>query len=359
MTRRGHPLELVGAWADITERKQAEQAALEANVELQETKRYLTRLIESSTDAIISTDKEGNVVLFNEGAETLLGYRAEEVIGRRVRCSTAARSGANEVAARDAQARRHRFGLRERASGEGRQQHSRPDLGFRSLRRGGPGDRDGRLCHRPAERKRAEEELQKAHDELEKRVEERTTELKAARERLQYLMTVTPGDHVHQSGSGDYTCTFVSENVDPIMGFSAWEMLEDPGVLAVAPASRGCPARLRRDGPSGRKRRRDDRVPLPAPGRDTISGSRTRSRSSMTSRARRSRSSAPGRISPTASRRSRRSASAWPLMNDLQDARRRQPRRHLHHASLGRFCLHVRQRESEIDHGLCAVGDAR
>ena len=52
------------------ERKQAELAALE-------TKRYLTRLIESSTDAIISTDKEGNVVLFNEGAETLLGYRAE------------------------------------------------------------------------------------------------------------------------------------------------------------------------------------------------------------------------------------------------------------------------------------------
>ena len=59
------------------ERKQAELVALE-------TKRYLTRLIDSSTDAIISTDKEGNVVLFNEGAETLLGYRAEEVIGRRV-----------------------------------------------------------------------------------------------------------------------------------------------------------------------------------------------------------------------------------------------------------------------------------
>ena len=55
----------------------AEQAALKANIELQDTKRYLTRLIESSTDAIIATDKEGNVVLFNEGAETLLGYRAE------------------------------------------------------------------------------------------------------------------------------------------------------------------------------------------------------------------------------------------------------------------------------------------
>ena len=79
---QGHPLELVGAWADITERKQAEQAALKANAEIEETKRYLTRLIESSPDAIIATDKNGIVVLFNEGAETLLGYRVEEVIGR-------------------------------------------------------------------------------------------------------------------------------------------------------------------------------------------------------------------------------------------------------------------------------------
>ena len=77
----GHPLELVGAWADITERKEAERNALEANAEIQETKRYLTRLIESSPDAIIATDKLGNVVLFNEGAETLLGYRASEVVG--------------------------------------------------------------------------------------------------------------------------------------------------------------------------------------------------------------------------------------------------------------------------------------
>ena len=77
-----NPLELVGAWADITQSKRAEQTALEANIELQDTKRYLTRLIESSTDAIIATDKDGKVVLFNEGAETLLRYRADEVIGK-------------------------------------------------------------------------------------------------------------------------------------------------------------------------------------------------------------------------------------------------------------------------------------
>ena len=43
------------------------------------------------------------------------------------------------------------------------------------------------------ERKREQDALQKAYDELEKRVEERTAELKEARGRLQYLLTVTPG----------------------------------------------------------------------------------------------------------------------------------------------------------------------
>src|SRR5271166_4225473 len=92
-----HPLELVGAWADITNRTQAEQNALAVNAELQETKRSLSRLIESAPDAIISTDKDGNVVLFNEGAEILLGYRADEVIGRKVALLYGGEGGANEV----------------------------------------------------------------------------------------------------------------------------------------------------------------------------------------------------------------------------------------------------------------------
>ncbi|GAB4362395.1 MAG: hypothetical protein Kow00128_02130 [Deltaproteobacteria bacterium] len=44
--------------------------------------RYLERLLANSPDAIISTDAEGRVVLFNEGAEQLLGYDAGSILGK-------------------------------------------------------------------------------------------------------------------------------------------------------------------------------------------------------------------------------------------------------------------------------------
>ena len=51
--------------------------------ELVQAKKHLERLIESSTDAIVTTDRAGKVVLFNKGAEAITGYRREEVIGRK------------------------------------------------------------------------------------------------------------------------------------------------------------------------------------------------------------------------------------------------------------------------------------
>ena len=72
------------------------------------------------------------------------------------------------------------------------------------------------------ERKRAQEKLQKTYDQLERRVEERTVELNEARGRLQYLLTVTPGIMYTNQVTEGYKCSFVSRNVDPIMGFSEW-----------------------------------------------------------------------------------------------------------------------------------------
>ncbi|MDI1448244.1 PAS domain S-box protein [Polyangium sp. 6x1] len=49
--------------------------------ELKKTKEFLERVIESSVDAIISTDNEGVVRLFNRAAERIYGYRASDTIG--------------------------------------------------------------------------------------------------------------------------------------------------------------------------------------------------------------------------------------------------------------------------------------
>lgn len=62
---------------DITDKKRAEE-------KLQDTRRYLSSLIDSSVDAIISTNKEGNVVTFSKGAEAMLGYGQHDIIGRYV-----------------------------------------------------------------------------------------------------------------------------------------------------------------------------------------------------------------------------------------------------------------------------------
>jgi diguanylate cyclase (GGDEF)-like protein/PAS domain S-box-containing protein len=44
---------------------------------------YVSQLLGEADDvAVIATDREGLVTVFNRGAETLLGYRAEEIVGR-------------------------------------------------------------------------------------------------------------------------------------------------------------------------------------------------------------------------------------------------------------------------------------
>lgn len=225
--KKGRPLELVGAWANISARKRAEEGALQANAELQETKRYLTRLIQSSPDAIISTDRECNIVLFSEGAENLLGYRSEEIVG----CPVATLYGSQECANQVIREIRMRGGTAAGFESAllAKDGSSIPVLISASFLVDEEGREVGTVAFHTdlRERKRTEEALRTGRDELERRVEERTTELKAARERLRYLLTVTPGI-IYTNNPSDFTCTFVSENVDPVMGFAPWEMLEDP-----------------------------------------------------------------------------------------------------------------------------------
>lgn len=43
---------------------------------------YLANLVDKATDAIVSTNKAGEIISWNSGAEKLYGYRADEVIGK-------------------------------------------------------------------------------------------------------------------------------------------------------------------------------------------------------------------------------------------------------------------------------------
>jgi two-component system NtrC family sensor kinase len=60
---------------DITERKNMTN-------EISQSNEFLTKLIASSGDGIIAADMKGNIIIFNKAAEELLGYRAEDVMGK-------------------------------------------------------------------------------------------------------------------------------------------------------------------------------------------------------------------------------------------------------------------------------------
>ena len=62
--------------ANVCEEKQTLAA------EIQRMHEFQTKLIYTSNDGIIANDQHGNIIIFNEGAERVLGYLKDEVIGK-------------------------------------------------------------------------------------------------------------------------------------------------------------------------------------------------------------------------------------------------------------------------------------
>ena len=158
---------------DNTERKQAEAGRLESE-------EYFRLLVEGVKDyALIMLDPDGHIVSWNSGAERIKQYEATEILGHHVSCF---------YTREDIQLGKPEQGL-EMAARQGRFE----DDGWRVRKdgskfwanvvitalRGEDGGLRGfvRVTRDITERKRAEESLQKAHDELEQRVAQRTAEL--------------------------------------------------------------------------------------------------------------------------------------------------------------------------------------
>lgn len=71
----GNLVQILEASRDVTERVKLEK-------EVQKSKGFFEKVIQSSVDGIVVVDTKGNVLIFNEGMERLTGYSANEIIDR-------------------------------------------------------------------------------------------------------------------------------------------------------------------------------------------------------------------------------------------------------------------------------------
>lgn len=69
---------LQGMWRHLR-RQRSEQAMVH---EIERMHLFQAKLIQTSNDGIVASDRRGNIIIFNAGAEEILGYHREEVLGR-------------------------------------------------------------------------------------------------------------------------------------------------------------------------------------------------------------------------------------------------------------------------------------
>ncbi len=173
---QGRLREIQSVWRDITDRKLAEMDLLKSQ------QRY-RKLITSIPDGVVAYDPQGEATYVNDGFVHLYGWTQEDLLSGTIDFVP------SEEVERTLEAWQKTFGG-EKVSFETKRRTKTGGILDIQLRTASLRDRHGHITeniviHRDiTEMKRAQEELQRAHDELELRVTERTAELSRANEQL-------------------------------------------------------------------------------------------------------------------------------------------------------------------------------
>jgi PAS domain S-box-containing protein len=167
---------------DISERKTAQEA-------LRASEARFSGILDIAQDAIISVDETQRITLFNQGAEKIFGYASHEVIGQSLdlllpKNSTGVHREHIEAFAKSPETAR-RMGERKAIFGRRKDGSEFPaEASISKLVQGGRITFTA-ILRDITDSKGAEEALRQAHDELEKRVEERTEQLAKLNAELQ------------------------------------------------------------------------------------------------------------------------------------------------------------------------------
>jgi PAS domain S-box-containing protein len=178
----GTPLYWQGVLLDITERKAAEEA-------VKENEKRFRQLFNQSVDALFVHDASGNIEDCNAEACRALGYNREELLSLRIKDLATKQISEEEKSSRTGPTlwERALSGEPGKVAGIHIGEHRRKDGtafpcgGLRGLRRLWRGTHDLRLGPRHNRAQEAEEEIRELNESLERRVEERTAELRRAR----------------------------------------------------------------------------------------------------------------------------------------------------------------------------------
>ncbi len=171
---------IVGVGRDVTERKQAEE-------ELRQSEARFRALVETTSDWIWEVDANGVYTYVSPKVREVLGYAPEEVLGKTpfdLMSPEEARRVAGEFA-KNAKTRKPFFGLENLNLHKDGRKVLLETSGVPVLDSGGEFCGYRGIDRDITQRKEAEEDLRKARDELEKRVQERTAELATTIDELQ------------------------------------------------------------------------------------------------------------------------------------------------------------------------------